>query len=74
MLCPQLFPRKGPRPMPYHLGMTSALLTSSVAALPMLRDGSLPWAPHLAARGAHLTQVLQLRFQTTKDVIISLLL
>lgn len=54
-----LFPRKGPRPMPYHLGMTSALLTSSVAALPMLRDGSLPWAPHLAARGAHLTQVLQ---------------
>ncbi|WP_229707919.1 alpha/beta hydrolase [Tistrella bauzanensis] len=51
--------RRGPRPMHYHLGMTSALLTSSVAALPMLRDGSLPWAPHLAERGAHLTQVMQ---------------
>src|SRR5689334_8062038 len=42
-------PRQGPRPLALHLLMATSALLSSRAALPLLRSGSLPWRPELAA-------------------------
>ena len=40
--------RLGPRPLPLHLAAASLAWTSSLAALPLLRNGSLAWRPELA--------------------------
>lgn len=39
--------RLGPRPLPLHLGIAALTWTSSLAALPSLRSGSLSWNPAL---------------------------
>ncbi len=39
--------RHGPRPLPLHLGIAALTWTSSLAALPSLRSGSLSWNPTL---------------------------
>lgn len=39
--------RHGPRPLPLHLGIAALTWTSSLAALPSLRRGSLSWSPAL---------------------------
>ncbi len=39
--------RLGPRPLPLHLATAVSTWMSSLAALPLLRDGSLTWRPGL---------------------------
>ena len=46
--------RQGPRPLALHLTAALGSLLSSSAALPLLRNGSLPWAPALRDRAAAL--------------------
>jgi len=43
--------RQGPRPLPLHLAAATFAWTSSLAALPLSRAGSLAWRPELAAAG-----------------------
>lgn len=50
--------RPGPRPLPLHLMAHASTLVGSRAALPLLRNGSLPWKPRLAAEAAALRQSL----------------
>jgi polyhydroxyalkanoate synthase len=50
--------RPGPRPLPLHLARATFLWTSSLAALPLARSGSLPWSPPLAPRAAALQSAL----------------
>ncbi|MFP6743024.1 MAG: alpha/beta fold hydrolase [Alphaproteobacteria bacterium] len=47
-----------PRPLPLHLARAMTVWTSSLAALPSLSAGSLPWSPALAARGQSLASDL----------------
>lgn len=47
-------PRTGPRPLPLHLMTHASTMISSRAALPLLKAGSLPWKPHLAAAATEL--------------------
>ena len=51
--------RLGPRPLPLHLVAAGLAWTSSRAALPHLRNGSLPWKPELQGRAAALRQSLE---------------
>jgi polyhydroxyalkanoate synthase subunit PhaC len=51
-------PRAGPRPLPLHLMTHASTLAGSQAALPLWKDGSLLWKPHLAAAAADLRQSL----------------
>ncbi|WP_247893711.1 alpha/beta fold hydrolase [Azospirillum endophyticum] len=46
--------RQGPRPLALHLTAALGSLLSSSAALPFLRNGSLPWNPALRERAATL--------------------
>lgn len=39
--------RIGPRPLGLHLGLASATLTSSLAVLPLAKEGQYPWLPEL---------------------------
>jgi polyhydroxyalkanoate synthase subunit PhaC len=48
--------RLGPRPLPLHLASAATAWTSSRAALTLLKNGSLPWRPELAAAGSALEQ------------------
>ena len=50
--------RKGPRPLPLHLAVALATWSSSLAALPGLRSGSLPWKASLKPRAANLAAAL----------------
>ena len=50
--------RLGPRPLPLHLAAATLTWVSSRAALPLLRNGSLPWRPHLAAAAGELQRHL----------------
>jgi polyhydroxyalkanoate synthase len=43
--------RLGPRPLPLHLANGMTTLTSSQAALPLLKRGSPPWRPAFETRG-----------------------
>ena len=56
---PMLTPRLGPRPLPLHLMMALNLYTSSNAALPLLRNGSLNWSPTLERAGAKILDALR---------------
>ncbi|MFO1189800.1 MAG: alpha/beta fold hydrolase [Alphaproteobacteria bacterium] len=47
-------PRLGPRPLPAHVGAAIATWMSSAAALPLWRNGSLPWRKDLAPQAASL--------------------
>jgi len=51
--------RLGPRPLPLHLMAAALTWTTSRAALPLLRNGSLPWRPELSEAGAALQQSLE---------------
>ncbi|MGA3305401.1 MAG: alpha/beta fold hydrolase [Stellaceae bacterium] len=51
-------PRLGPRPLALHLANASLSWLSSQAALPLLKNGSLPWKPELAQGGRDLLQSL----------------
>ncbi|MCX7354672.1 MAG: alpha/beta fold hydrolase [Alphaproteobacteria bacterium] len=51
--------RSGPRPLGYHLGTALATYLGSLGALPLLRNGSLPWKPALEARAAELARDVQ---------------
>src|SRR5262249_59602279 len=44
---PQKPMRLGPRPLPLHLAAASLAWTSSLAALPLLKSGSIGWRPEL---------------------------
>ncbi len=46
--------RTGPRPLALHLATVASSLLSSSTALPHLRNGSLPWKPHLRDRAEDL--------------------
>ena len=46
--------RQGPRPLPLHLLVHATTLLGSRAALPLWRNGSLPWNPALAERASAL--------------------
>lgn len=48
--------RLGPRPLPLHLATAATIWTSSHAALPLLKNGSLPWKQSLAAAAGALRQ------------------
>ena len=48
----------GPRPLPLHLARAMTVWTSSLAALPNAKIGSLPWSPALAARAKNLESEL----------------
>ena len=56
---PMQTPRLGPRPLPLHLMMALNLYTSSNAALPLLRNGSLNWNPTLERAGAKILDALR---------------
>lgn len=51
---PRLGPRSGPRPLGLHLAVAALTWTSSRAALPLLRNGSLPWKADLRQAAAAL--------------------
>jgi len=50
--------RVGPRPLPLHLATSVLVSTSSLAALPLARNGSLPWSPDLERAGRALASEL----------------
>jgi polyhydroxyalkanoate synthase len=50
--------RLGPRPLPLHLAAAALTWTSSRAALPLLRNGSLPWKPEFQDAADALRQSL----------------
>ncbi len=50
--------RVGPRPLPLHLARATGLWSSSLAALPLARNGSLPWSPALKGPAAALAAPL----------------
>ena len=50
--------RQGPRPLPLHLARAMTVWTSSLAALPSAKSGSLPWSPALTSRAASLASDL----------------
>lgn len=52
-------PRLGPRPLPLHLMAAALAWTGSRAALPLLKNGSLPWRPQVRARAAALESQLE---------------
>ncbi|MBC7951437.1 MAG: alpha/beta fold hydrolase [Rhodospirillaceae bacterium] len=57
---PQQTPaRPGPRPLPLHLMAHASTLMGSRAALPLLKNGSLPWKPNLAAEAEALRKSLE---------------
>lgn len=51
--------RTGPRPLPLHLMTHASTMMSSRAALPLLKNGSLRWKPHLAEAAAKLAESLE---------------
>lgn len=55
----QLFKRIGPRPLGLHLGLASVTLTSSLAALPQVREGRYPWMSELETEAQALHPHLQ---------------
>lgn len=50
--------RQGPRPLPLHLMAHASTLMGSRAALPLLKNGSLPWKPDLAPQAEALRRSL----------------
>ena len=50
--------RLGPRPLPLHLMAHASTLMGSRAALPLLKNGLLPWKPDLAPEAESLRQSL----------------
>ena len=52
-------PRVGPRPLPLHLARATSVWSSSIAALPLAKSGSLPWNARLAAQAAALAPSLE---------------
>ena len=50
--------RQGPRPLPLHLAAASFTWASSLAALPLLRNGLLALRPELRAAGSQLAAEL----------------
>jgi polyhydroxyalkanoate synthase len=50
--------RQGPRPLPLHLAAATLAWTSSLAALPLLRSGSLAWKGELRERADSLAAEL----------------
>jgi polyhydroxyalkanoate synthase len=50
--------RQGPRPLPVHLASAVTAWTTSRAALPLLKRGSLPWRPELAGAAEALRRSL----------------
>ncbi|MEO5375119.1 MAG: alpha/beta fold hydrolase [Alphaproteobacteria bacterium] len=48
----------GPRPLPLHLAAHAWTVLSSHAALPLLKKGSLPWNPQVAAAAADFARAL----------------
>src|SRR5689334_24711724 len=55
---PRPQPRQGPRPLPLHLAAASLAWTSSLAALPLLKSGSIAWRPELKAAAQSLASEL----------------
>ncbi len=51
-------PRVGPRPLPLHLAAAGLAWTSSLAALPLLKNGSIAWRPELKAAAQSLANEL----------------
>jgi polyhydroxyalkanoate synthase subunit PhaC len=51
--------RPGPRPLPLHLMAHASTLMGSRAALPLLKNGLLPWKPDLAAEAEALRKSLE---------------
>lgn len=47
-------PRLGPRPLALHLARAATVWSSSLAALPLAKSGSLPWSPGSSAAVAAL--------------------
>ena len=56
---PNRSPRVGPRPLPLHLSMAALTWMSSLAALPHLKSGSLPWKSPLRESAQSLVADLQ---------------
>ncbi len=55
---PPAKPRLGPRPLPLHLAAASLAWTNSLAALPLLKSGSIAWRPELKAAAQSLADEL----------------
>ena len=55
---PEVTRRQGPRPLPLHLTAAMLAWTSSLAALPLLRSGSLAWKAELKERANSLAAEL----------------
>lgn len=51
--------RTGPRPLPLHLGSAAMNWLSSLAALPLAKNGSLPWNPELRPAAEALASALE---------------
>jgi polyhydroxyalkanoate synthase len=51
--------RLGPRPISLHMAMVMWNWNGSLAALPLVQNGSMQWMPKLAAEAARLTQALR---------------
>jgi polyhydroxyalkanoate synthase len=51
--------RLGPRPLPVHLAVAAATWGSSLAVLPALKSGSLPWKAALRSRAEALRSALE---------------
>ena len=53
-----VMPRQGPRPMALHLAVAMATSMSSLAVLPIARNGSLNWDPALDEQAATISRLL----------------
>ena len=51
-------PRQGPRPLALHLTMSAAVWTSSLAALPLARNGSIGWSAEHADEAGRIANAL----------------
>ena len=51
--------RLGPRPISLHMAMAMWTWNGSLAALPLVQNGSMQWMPKLAAEAARLTRALR---------------
>ena len=67
----EAYPRRtGPQPLALHLAVKVLALMSSMAALPLLRNGSLSWNPNLQPLA---TELMERIAQTTPDAFTEVL-
>ena len=66
---PVAMPRMGPRPLALHLATAAMTWSSSLIALPRLKNGLPPWKPPFVERAAELSGALAADVAFAKDTL-----